>query len=79
MSVSKKQEEFEDTKGANRIRISKKNRQPNGQKKKYKNCPRQPCFILSDQDEKRHTCRRHTIVPLLIVQVQEHRRPVGIE
>jgi hypothetical protein len=30
------QEEFEDTKGIIRIRISKKNRQHNGQKKKYK-------------------------------------------
>ena len=30
------QEEFEDTKGAIRIRMSKKNRQHNGQKKKYK-------------------------------------------
>jgi hypothetical protein len=30
------QEEFEDTKGAIRIHISKKNRQHNGQKKKYK-------------------------------------------
>jgi hypothetical protein len=29
-------EEFEDTKGAIKIRISKKNRQHNGQKKKYK-------------------------------------------
>jgi hypothetical protein len=29
-------EEFEDTKGAFIIRISKKNRQHNGQKKKYK-------------------------------------------
>jgi hypothetical protein len=29
-------EEFEDTKGVIRIRISKKNRQHNGQKKKYK-------------------------------------------
>jgi len=29
-------EEYEDTKGVNRIRISKKNRQHNGQKKKYK-------------------------------------------
>ena len=28
--------EFEDTKGATRNRISKKNRQHNGQKKKYK-------------------------------------------
>jgi hypothetical protein len=28
-------EEFEDTKGAIRIHISKKNRQQNGQKKKY--------------------------------------------
>ena len=32
---SKGQEEFEDTKGAIRNRISKKNRQHNGQKKKY--------------------------------------------
>ena len=31
-----KMKEFEDTKGAIRIRISKKNRQHNGQKKKYK-------------------------------------------
>ena len=30
------QEEFEDTKGVIRIRISKKNRHHNGQKKKYK-------------------------------------------
>ena len=30
------EEEFVDTKGAIRIRISKKNRQHNGQKKKYK-------------------------------------------
>ena len=30
------QEEFEDTKGLIRIRISKKNRQHNGLKKKYK-------------------------------------------
>jgi hypothetical protein len=30
------EEEFEDTKGAIIIRISKKNRQHNGQKKKYK-------------------------------------------
>ena len=30
------QEEFEDTKGVIRIRILKKNRQYNGQKKKYK-------------------------------------------
>jgi hypothetical protein len=29
-------EEFEGTKGAIRIRLSKKNRQHNGQKKKYK-------------------------------------------
>ena len=30
------EEEFEDTKGATRIRISKKNTQHNGQKKKHK-------------------------------------------
>ena len=30
------EEEFEGTKGASRIRISKTNRQPSGQKKKYK-------------------------------------------
>ena len=34
-SISK-YEEFEDTKGAIRNRISKKNRQNNGQKEKYK-------------------------------------------
>jgi hypothetical protein len=33
------EEEFEDTKGVIRIRISKKNRQHNGQKKKYKSPP----------------------------------------
>ena len=33
---TKGQEEFEDTKVVIRIRISKKNRQHNGQKKKYK-------------------------------------------
>jgi len=33
---STKQEEFEDTKGVIRIRISKKNRQHSDQKKKYK-------------------------------------------
>jgi hypothetical protein len=40
-------EEFEDTKGAIRIRISKKNRQHNGQKKKYKrtNYDRQSIYI----------------------------------
>ena len=32
----KEQEEFKDTKGVIRICISKKNRQHNGQKKKYK-------------------------------------------
>jgi hypothetical protein len=32
----KEQEEFKDTKGVIRIRISKKDRQHNGQKKKYK-------------------------------------------
>jgi hypothetical protein len=35
----KGQEEFEYTKGAIRIRISKKNRQQNGQKQKYKRTP----------------------------------------
>jgi hypothetical protein len=35
-SSKKKQEEFEDTKGVIIIRISKKNRQLNGQKKRYK-------------------------------------------
>ena len=34
--MSEFKEEFEDTKGAISIRISKKNRQHNGQKKKYK-------------------------------------------
>jgi hypothetical protein len=36
MTAKHIQEEFEDTLGAIRIRISKKNRQHNGQKKKYK-------------------------------------------
>jgi hypothetical protein len=36
MKISTTQEEFEDTKGVIRIHISKKNRQHNGQKKKYK-------------------------------------------
>jgi hypothetical protein len=36
MSLKPSQEEFEDTKGIIRIRISKRNRQRNGQKKKYK-------------------------------------------
>ena len=35
MSVTLLEEEFEDIKGLTRIRISKKNRQHNGQKKKY--------------------------------------------
>ena len=35
-SDSRYQEEFEDTKGVIKIRISKKTRQHNGQKKKYK-------------------------------------------
>jgi hypothetical protein len=35
-------EEFEDTKGVIRIRISKKNRQHNGQKKKYKRTNNDP-------------------------------------
>jgi hypothetical protein len=34
--ISNWQEEFEDTKGVIRFRIPKKNRQRNGQKKKYK-------------------------------------------
>jgi hypothetical protein len=36
IKIDMKQEKFENTKGAIRIRISKKNRQHNGQKKKYK-------------------------------------------
>jgi len=36
MSFCLCKEEFVDTKGAIRIRISRKNRQHNGQKKKYK-------------------------------------------
>jgi hypothetical protein len=35
-SIHAVSQEFEDTKGAIRIRISKRNRQHNGQKKKYK-------------------------------------------
>ncbi len=36
MQISCKQQEFEDIKGVIRIRTSNKNRQHNGQKKKYK-------------------------------------------
>ena len=36
LDISVSQEEFEDTNEVIRIRISKKNRQHNGQKKKYK-------------------------------------------
>jgi hypothetical protein len=36
------QEEFEDTKGVIRIRKSKKNRQNNGQKKKYERANNDP-------------------------------------
>jgi hypothetical protein len=36
LTIQRKEEEFENTNGAIRIRISKKNRQHNGQKKKYK-------------------------------------------
>jgi hypothetical protein len=52
------QEEFEDTKGVIRIRISKKNRQHNGQKKKYK---------LTKNDLQKHTYKtkdRVTQTPL---------------
>jgi hypothetical protein len=37
VTLTARQEEFEAAKGVFRIRISKKNRQHNGQKKKYKN------------------------------------------
>jgi hypothetical protein len=36
LTIQRKEEEFENTNGPIRIRISKKNRQHNGQKKKYK-------------------------------------------
>jgi hypothetical protein len=36
LTIQRKEEEFENTNGAIRIRISKKNRQHNGQKEKYK-------------------------------------------
>ena len=36
IKIDMKQEKFENTKGTIRIRLSKKNRQHNGQKKKYK-------------------------------------------
>ena len=50
-------EEFEDTKGVIRIHISKKNRQRNGQKKKYKitNNPVQVKFL-------EHGYRRKSII-----------------
>ena len=43
------QEEFEDTKGAIRIRISKKNRQHNGQKKKDKQRSTKHTYKTKDQ------------------------------
>ena len=42
MHSVRKKEEFEDTKGVIRIRISKKNRQHNGNKKKYKRTNNDP-------------------------------------
>jgi hypothetical protein len=42
-------EEFEDTEGAIRIRISKKNRQHNGQKEKYKQRSTKHTYITKDR------------------------------
>jgi hypothetical protein len=42
MHSVRKKEEFKDTKGVIRIRISKKNRQHNGNKKKYKRTNNDP-------------------------------------
>ena len=51
------EEEFEDTKGVIRIRKSKKNRQHNGQKKKYKR-------TNNDQQNTHKTKNRVTRTPL---------------
>jgi hypothetical protein len=48
--VSEK-EEFDDTKGVIRISILKKNRQHNGQKKKYKNKQRSTKHTHKTQDQ----------------------------
>ena len=56
--MSERGEEFENTKGAIRIRISKKSRQRNGQKKKHKR---------THNDKKNHTYKtkdRVTRTPL---------------
>ena len=44
------QEEFEDTKGRFRIRMSMKNRQHNGQKKKYKRTNKMNCELMLTYD-----------------------------
>ena len=46
---TKGQEEFEDTKGVIRIFISKKNRQHNGQKKKYKQLSTKHTYKTKDR------------------------------
>jgi len=64
------EEEFEDTKGAIRNRISKKNIQHNGQKKKYKRTNNDPqnihiklkiCELLDIEVKKPRTCGRQTM------------------
>jgi hypothetical protein len=44
-------EEFEYTKGVIRIRKSKKNRQSNGQKKKYMRCTTGICYMLKSRTD----------------------------
>ena len=49
LDISVSQEEFEDTNGVIRIRISKKNRQHNGQSKKYKQRSTKHTYKTKDQ------------------------------
>jgi hypothetical protein len=58
------QEEFEDTKGVVRIRISTKNRQHNGQRIKYK---RKNNDLQSIRIKHRHVFHSKNIYPLLFL------------
>ena len=65
-------EEFEDTKGAIRIRISKKNTQHNGQKKKYKrtNNDLQNIHIkLKIKQQSLTHCNRYNSVNMLYIYI----------
>jgi hypothetical protein len=65
------EEEFEDTKGAIRIRLSKKNKQHNGQKRKYKRIKGYItlCISMHLLTVNCVTAKNPTIVPLLYYHV----------